>query len=122
MALLVIFCVPFIGFGLFAAYAGLEKWIAGEPGEGAMLTLFGLLFVGIAFGVLALGRRGSRLKRQIESRKARYADAPWLWNEVVEEDSAKDPLFKKVSESYHSFRKSYAIWGTAQALKPTYLE
>ncbi len=82
MALLVIFCLPFIGFGLFAVYAGLEKWIAGEPGEGAMLTLFGLLFVGVAFAVLALARRGSRLKQQIEARKARYADAPWLWNEA----------------------------------------
>ena len=44
------------------------------------------------------------------------------WNEVVEEDSQKDPLFKEVAESYAAFRKLYAKWGAAQALKPTYLE
>ncbi len=42
------------------------------------------------------------------------------WLEVLEEDSAKDPLFKKVADSYLAFRKVYAKWGTAQALKPTY--
>ena len=44
------------------------------------------------------------------------------WNEVVEEDSAKDPLFKETYESYTKFRKAYAKWGTAQSLKPTYLK
>ncbi len=44
------------------------------------------------------------------------------WNEVIAEDSAKDPLFKKVYDSYAAFRKAYAKWGAAQALKPTYLE
>ncbi len=44
------------------------------------------------------------------------------WNEVVAEDSAKDPLFKKVAESYADFRKTYAKWGEAQALKSTYLK
>ncbi len=44
------------------------------------------------------------------------------WNEVVTEDSAKDPLFKRVAESYADFRKTYAKWGAAQALKPTYLK
>jgi len=44
------------------------------------------------------------------------------WNEVVVEDSAKDPLFKEVSESYTAFRKAYGKWGAAQSLKPTYLD
>ena len=44
------------------------------------------------------------------------------WNEVVEEDSKKDPLFKRVSDSYSKFRKAYAKWGAAQSLKPTYLD
>ena len=43
------------------------------------------------------------------------------WNEVLAEDSAKDPLFKRVAESYTEFRKLYAKWGAAQALKPTYI-
>lgn len=45
-------------------------------------------------------------------------EAAWL--EVVEEQSAKDPLFKKVADSYFAFRAQYKLWGDAQALKPTY--
>jgi TRAP-type mannitol/chloroaromatic compound transport system substrate-binding protein len=42
------------------------------------------------------------------------------WLEVVKEDSANDPLFKKVADSYFNFRKEYKKWGEAQYLKPTY--
>jgi TRAP-type mannitol/chloroaromatic compound transport system substrate-binding protein len=42
------------------------------------------------------------------------------WLEVLEEDSAKDPLFKKVADHYLDFRKKYAVWGEAQVVKPTY--
>jgi TRAP-type mannitol/chloroaromatic compound transport system substrate-binding protein len=42
------------------------------------------------------------------------------WLEVLAEESAKDPLFKKVADSYLGWRKTYAIWGDAQELKNTY--
>ncbi len=42
------------------------------------------------------------------------------WLEVIQEESAKDPLFKKVADHYLDFRKRYAIWGQAQEIKPTY--
>jgi TRAP-type mannitol/chloroaromatic compound transport system substrate-binding protein len=42
------------------------------------------------------------------------------WLEVVAEESAKDPLFKKVADSYYGFRKQYRLWGDAQAMKATY--
>ena len=38
----------------------------------------------------------------------------------IKEESAKDPLFKKVADHYLDFRKKYAIWGDAQVVKPTY--
>ena len=44
------------------------------------------------------------------------------WREVVEEESANDPIFKKVADSYFSFREQYKIWGENQALKATYLD
>jgi len=37
------------------------------------------------------------------------------------EQSAADPTFKKVADSYLAFRKVYKTWGDAQALKATYL-
>ena len=42
------------------------------------------------------------------------------WLEVIAEESAKDPLFKKVADHYLDFRKKYAIWGDSQVMKPTY--
>jgi TRAP-type mannitol/chloroaromatic compound transport system substrate-binding protein len=43
------------------------------------------------------------------------------WNEVLAEQSAADPTFKKVADSYIAFRKAYNTWGDAQALNATYL-
>ena len=43
------------------------------------------------------------------------------WMEVVEEESAADPLFKKVADHYFDFRKNYKVWKDAQEMKTTYL-
>jgi TRAP-type mannitol/chloroaromatic compound transport system substrate-binding protein len=32
------------------------------------------------------------------------------WHEVIAEESAKNPQFKRVFESYSKFRGDYAIW------------
>ena len=32
------------------------------------------------------------------------------WQQVAEEESAKDPVFKEVYDSYTKFRKEYAVW------------
>ena len=42
------------------------------------------------------------------------------WLEVIAEELAKDPLFKKVADHYLDFRKKYAIWGELQTMKPSY--
>ena len=39
------------------------------------------------------------------------------WHEVAEGESAKDPLFAEVYQSYKSFREQYAIWGDRAFLK-----
>ena len=44
------------------------------------------------------------------------------WNEVMAEESEKDPLFKAAAESYSAWRAAYKTWGDAQALDSTYLE
>ena len=72
------------------------------------------------FAMLEMGDKyGVKTHRWRDDQIAVFEKA---WNEVVAEDSAKDPLFKKVAESYAKFRKTYAKWGEAQALKPTYLK
>ena len=42
------------------------------------------------------------------------------WFEVVEEESAKDELFKKIADHFYGFRAKYKVWGDAQYLKGTY--
>jgi TRAP-type mannitol/chloroaromatic compound transport system substrate-binding protein len=63
-------------------------------------------------------KNGVQFKRWSDADLAKY-EAAWLL--VIKEESAKDPLFKKVSDHYLDFRKKYAIWGDAQYMKPTYL-
>jgi TRAP-type mannitol/chloroaromatic compound transport system substrate-binding protein len=39
------------------------------------------------------------------------------WNQVIAEESAKDPVFKKVHASYAAFRKDFADWKAVGYLK-----
>ena len=59
-----------------------------------------------------------QLRRWKDSDLAAFEKA---WLEVIQEESAKDPLFKKIADDYLGFRKSYAMWGEAQQFKATYL-
>jgi len=62
-------------------------------------------------------------KFQVQVKRWSDADLTRLekaWLEVIQEESAKDPLFKKVADHYLDFRKKYAVWGEAQVVKPTY--
>ena len=65
------------------------------------------------------GKHGVQIRRWSDKDLAAYERA---WQEVIRDESAKDPLFKKVADSYLDYRKKYALWGESQAMKPTYLE
>jgi TRAP-type mannitol/chloroaromatic compound transport system substrate-binding protein len=71
------------------------------------------------FGVMAEMRDKHKVqvKRWSDSDLAAFEKA---WLEVLAEESAKDPIFKKIADNYLGYRKKYAIWGTSQVLKPTY--
>jgi TRAP-type mannitol/chloroaromatic compound transport system substrate-binding protein len=65
-----------------------------------------------------LEKYGVHNKRWTDEELAAFETA---WNEVLEEESASDPLFKKVADSYSAFRNVYKTWGDAQFLRSTYL-
>ena len=44
------------------------------------------------------------------------------WREVLQEQAAKDPLFKKVADNFYAFRERYKVWGESQQLNATYLK
>jgi hypothetical protein len=79
---LLLFALPFLGFGLFALVWGLSELRGGDAAQAGMLLLFGALFVCVGVGIAVLARRGRRLARQLEDRKAQHPDEPWLWNEA----------------------------------------
>jgi len=64
-------------------------------------------------------KHGVIVKRWTDDQLAAYEKA---WIEVVQEESAKDELFKKVADSYFAFRDRYRIWGESQAMRPTYIK
>jgi TRAP-type mannitol/chloroaromatic compound transport system substrate-binding protein len=63
-------------------------------------------------------KNGVKVKRWSDEDLAAFEKA---WMEVLAEESAKDALFKKVADHYLDYRKKFAVWGTSQAMKPTYL-
>lgn len=72
------------------------------------------------FAMLEMGEKYGVVTRRWTDDQLAVFEKAWL--EVLAEDSAKDPLFKKVADSYLDFRATYAKWGDAQSLKPTYLQ
>ena len=71
-----------------------------------------------AMGVMQ-SKHGVIIKRWPDETLAKFEKA---WFEVVAEESAKDPLFKKVADHFYAFRAKYKVWGDAQSLKGTYLK
>ena len=59
-------------------------------------------------------KNGVQIRRWPPEIIAAYEKA---WNEVVAEESAKNPSFKRVWDSYAQFRKDYAIWRDMGYLK-----
>jgi TRAP-type mannitol/chloroaromatic compound transport system substrate-binding protein len=54
-----------------------------------------------------LQAKGVNLKRWPDSFIQTFREK---WDEVVVEQSAKDPLFKEVADNYYAFDKNYQIW------------
>lgn len=57
--------------------------------------------------MLKLREKGVKIHRWPDSVLDEFETS---WNQVIAEQSAKDPLFKRVYESYAAFRSQYAIW------------
>jgi len=73
------------------------------------------------FDAMALmqSKHGVKVRRWPDSTLAKFEAA---WFDVVKEESAKDPLFKKVADHFYAYRAQYKVWGDAQSLKGTYLK
>ena len=73
--LLTLFGLPFLGMGLFFAFAsasrgGPQAWIG---------VVFGLFFACIGLGLMSASIVGVRISKQQDELKAANPDKPWLW-------------------------------------------
>jgi hypothetical protein len=77
---LILFLVPFIAAGLFVIVLGIRT-VPEKPLPGFALAAFGLFFLSIPCGVLALMHYGGREERRRAERRAANPDRPWTWRE-----------------------------------------
>jgi TRAP-type mannitol/chloroaromatic compound transport system substrate-binding protein len=66
-----------------------------------------------------VAKHGVKNRRWTDEQLAAFEKA---WREVLQEQIAKDPLFKKVADNFYAFRERYKGWGEAQMLNATYLK
>src|SRR5262249_29447644 len=78
---LVLFALPFCGFGLGALISGLHQVASGGPAQMWGLVFLGLVFSAIGFGLLALAVLGPHKMKQVNRRQAENPGQPWLWQE-----------------------------------------
>ena len=76
---LILFSLPFAGFGLFALVQAFRKWGANQFHDAAGLGVFGLIFCGVGFGLLALMIFGGKKQRAADAVRSQRPDQPWLW-------------------------------------------
>jgi hypothetical protein len=74
---LILFATPFAGCGLVALFQGVKKTIAGETENGLMLSLFGLIFSTVGFGLMFEAVWGRKKLQQADELQSRFADKPW---------------------------------------------
>jgi hypothetical protein len=73
-----LFALPFAGLGLFALLKGVKQIADGTDREGAMGCVFGIVFLGVGLGLIALVFFGRKKMRQLATTQARFADRPWM--------------------------------------------
>lgn len=76
---LVLFLLPFAGFGAFAAFQAVRLASAGDWSQAGFLALFALVFGGIGIGGIAAALAGRRTLAERAALEARHPGAPWLW-------------------------------------------
>ena len=78
---LVLFLLPFAGFGVYAAVMAARAARLGDWAQAGYASIFMLVFGGVGLGGIAAVFAGRRRALEGQAREARQPDAPWLWRE-----------------------------------------
>lgn len=101
---------------LFDLYVNLDVWNALSPAHQAIVelacsdVLLGMVAKGEAVqsgAIKAMQEQGVQVRRWPPTVLVAFEDA---WNQVAAEESAANPSFKRVHDSYASFREDYKTW------------
>jgi hypothetical protein len=98
-----LFLAPFCGVGIFMTIKGLQAAMAGEWSEAGLSLLFGLVFGGVGFGLLAALFYGRKKQQELERLQGTHPAEPWLWR--------PDWAAGRIEGS--SRAKMYQAWGFA---------
>jgi hypothetical protein len=79
-AFIFVFATPFALFGLFAISKAIEQLSTGEGNQPVWLPLlFGVIFCGVGFGLMAAALFGGRIYQRTLRLQAEHPSEPWLW-------------------------------------------
>lgn len=78
---LALFGLPFAGFGVVALVTAAKKLREGAARDALMFGMFGLVFGGVGFGLMAFAVFSGRQAKRLKGRQALYPNSPWLWRE-----------------------------------------
>jgi hypothetical protein len=81
LGFIILFSLPFAGFGVAAMAKGIRSLLAGEWLNGVFFSIFGLIFGGVGFGFWMGLFYASRAKKRIDAIKAAHPMEPWLWKD-----------------------------------------
>jgi hypothetical protein len=80
LVILFLFAMPFAGFGMWAFSMAIRQLTAGEGNGPVWLPLiFGVVFCGVGFGLMAAALFGSRIHQRELRQEAEHPSQPWLW-------------------------------------------
>ncbi len=79
MGCLILFFLPFAGFGTFAAVMAVRAALSGEWGQAGFLSIFALVFGGVGFGYIVVVLRGRVRVSETDRLKAEHPDQRWMW-------------------------------------------
>jgi hypothetical protein len=75
---MVLFAVPFAGFGLLAIVDGIRKVVAGDSAAWAE-SMFGVVFSCVGLGIIWGTIWARKQAKKTAELQARYVDQPWKW-------------------------------------------
>jgi hypothetical protein len=78
VVIVVLFALPFTGFGVFALASGIKEIVVGPNKDGATACVFGFIFTSIGLGLVAAVLWGRKKMNQEAVLKARFPDRPWM--------------------------------------------